>query len=106
MRVLIDECVPHDVRHHLPGHTPATVSYMGWSGKKNGELLALMKSNRFEVLLTIDQSLHHQQNLALSGVAVVLLVAGDNELKDLVPLMPKVCQALVTIIPGDVVEIS
>ena len=54
--------MPHDIRHHLPGHF--AVTYMGWSGKKNGELLALMVSNGFEVLLTVDQNFRHQQNLA------------------------------------------
>jgi hypothetical protein len=30
---------------------------MGWSGKKNGELLQLMTGQGFEVLLTVDQTL-------------------------------------------------
>lgn len=62
MRVLIDECVPLDLRHHLPGHSAATVVYMGWSGQKNGDLLALMRMNGFDVLLTVDQGLRHQQD--------------------------------------------
>ena len=47
MRVLIDECVPRRVRTHLPGHDVHTVPEMGWSGKKDGELLGLMAGDGF-----------------------------------------------------------
>jgi len=67
------------------------------SGKKNGELLALMVSNGFEVLLTVDQNFRHQQNLAAAGVAVVVLSAGSTDLPDLISLMPLACAALKTI---------
>lgn len=106
MRVLIDECVPHDIRHQLPGHSASTVSYMCWSGKKNGELLSLMIQDGFEVLLTVDQNLKHQQNLSAAGIAVVVLVADSTELSDLIPLMPGACAALGVIKPGDVVEVT
>lgn len=78
---------------------------MGWAGKKNGELLALMAGSGFEVLLTVDQSLHHQQNLAASGVAVVVMVAPSNHLADLVPLVPAVEVALGGIQAGDAIEV-
>ena len=79
---------------------------MGWAGKKNGELLALMARVGFEVLLTVDQNLRDQQNLAASGVAVVVMVASNNHLADLVPLMPAVEAALSRIQAGNVVEFS
>ena len=101
MRVLIDECAPRRLRTYLPGHDVRTVPEMGWSGKKNGELLGLMAADGFEVLVTVDQNLRHQQNLAGSGVAVVVLTAATNRLADLVPLMPSALAALATIKPGD-----
>jgi len=106
MRVLIDECVPRRLRSHLPGHDVRTVPEMGWSGKKNGELLQLMIGQGFEVLLTVDQNLSHQQNLQAAGVAVVVLAAASNRLADLVPLMPAALTALATLKPGDVAEIT
>jgi hypothetical protein len=78
---------------------------MGWAGKKNGELLRLMAGQSLEVLLTVDQSIRHQQNLKTAGVAVVLLVAVSNRLADLVPLIPAAITALQSIKPGDVVEV-
>ena len=70
MRVLLDECVPRPLRRELAGHDVLTIREMGWAGKTNGELLALMASAGFHVLLTVDQNLRHQQGLATSGVAV------------------------------------
>ena len=105
MRILLDECVPRPVRRELIGHNVATIRDVGWAGKKNGDLLTLMAGAGFEVLLTVDQNLRYQQNLAASGVAVVILIASNNRLDRLVPLIPSTLVALVGIRPGDVVEI-
>lgn len=78
-----------------------TVPQEGWSGKKNGELLALMSAATFEVLLTVDQGISHQQNLQ----AVVVMFGPSNQLADLIPLVPKVLTALGTVRPGDVIEV-
>ena len=96
---------PRPLRRELAGHDVRTIQEMGWVGKKNGELLALMGGAGFEVLLTVDQSLRHQQNLASSGVAVVVMVAVSNRLADLGPLVPGVEAALRGIQPGDAVEV-
>jgi hypothetical protein len=106
MRVPLDECVPRRLLGHLPGHDVRTVPEMGWSGKKNGELLQLMAGQSLEVLMTVDQSLRHQQNLQVAGIAVVVLLAASNRLADLVPLMPSALAALASVKPGDVVEIT
>lgn len=106
MRVLLDECVPRRLRSHLPGHDVRTVPEMGWSGKKDGALLALMAPDGFEVLVTVDQNIRHQQNLAAFGVAILVLVAPTNRLADLVPLASSALTALGTIQPDDLVEID
>jgi hypothetical protein len=106
MRILLDECVPRPLRQELTGHDVQTIQEMGWAGTKNGELLILMAGAGFEVLLTVDQSLRHQQNLAASGVAVVVMAASSNRLADLVPLIPNVEVALNGIQAGDAVEVS
>lgn len=79
---------------------------MGWAGKRNGELLLLITSEGFDVFLTVDQNLRHQQQLSRLGVAVVVLVAPTNRLVDLVPLMPSVRTVLERIQPGDAVEVG
>ncbi len=106
MRILLDECVPRPLRRELAGHAVQAMREAGWSGKKNGELLALMTGAGFEVLLAVDRSLRHQQNLAASGVAILILVAPTNRLDDLVPLMPAAQVALAGIRAGDAVEVG
>ncbi|MGJ5631120.1 DUF5615 family PIN-like protein [Nostoc sp. CALU 1950] len=106
MRLLLDECVPRPLRRELTDYEVRTVVEMGWSGKKNGELLQLMIQESFTVLLTTDQNLRYQQNLQQAGVAVVVLVASSNRLPDLLPLIPSVRSVLATIAPGVVVEIG
>ncbi len=106
MRILLDECVPRRLRRELPGHDVRTVPEMGWSGKKNGELLKLMAAQGFDVFVTVDQNLRFQQNLQAAGVAVVVLVAASNRLAALLPLMPAVRAALGSLSPGAVLDIT
>src|SRR5436305_14802492 len=94
MRVLLYECVPKRLRRALAGHAVRTVPQEGWAGKKNGELLGLMSAAGFEVLLTVDQGVPHQQNLAAARVAVVVMVGPSNQLADLAPLVPGVLTVL------------
>lgn len=79
---------------------------MGWSGKKNGELLKFMRQKGFTILLTTDQNLRYQQNLQQAGVAIVVLVAPSNKLCDLLPLIPDARNVLNTIAPGEVIEVG
>ncbi|MBX9583491.1 MAG: hypothetical protein K2X87_24585 [Gemmataceae bacterium] len=106
MRVLLDECVPKRLGRLLAGHAVDSVGGMGWSGKKNGALLALMTTAGFEVLLTVDKGLRHQQNLTTAGVAMVLMRSKSNKLAALTPLVPAVLAVLAgPINPGDVIEV-
>lgn len=78
---------------------------MGWEAKKNGELLKLV-ANEFEVFLTVDQNLQHQQNLASSPLRFIVLIAASNQYESLAPLIPQVKVALTKIAPSVVIEIS
>jgi hypothetical protein len=106
MRILLDECVPRLLRRELVGHDVRTVPELGWSGKRNGELLKLMTGANFDVFLTVDQNVRYQQNLKGASVAVVVMVAPSNRFAQLVPLMPKVEAALAAIQPGDYIEVT
>jgi len=106
MRILLDGCAPRPLKRELADYEIRTVVEMGWSGKKNGELLKLMSQEGFTILLTTDQNLRYQQNLEQAGVAVVVLVARSNRLPDLVPLIPDVLSVLSTIAPGQVIEVG
>ena len=48
---------------------------MGWAGLKNGELLTVAEAEGIEVLVTGDQTLNYEQNLAGRRLTVVALSA-------------------------------
>jgi hypothetical protein len=62
---------------------------VGWSSKRNGELLKLMIAERFEALLTVDQGIEFQQNLREVGVGVVVVCARTNRIKELRSFVPR-----------------
>jgi hypothetical protein len=99
VRVLLDECTPRKLRRDLPGHEVRTVGEMGWGGTKNGALL-LRAAGEFDVLLTVDTNMEFQQNISLLPIAIIVLVAPRNDIELLRPLMPQVCELLLTIEPG------
>lgn len=98
MRLLLDESVPRRLRRALPNHEVKTVVEMGWSGIKNGDLLALAASG-FDAFITVDKNLPYQQNLSNLALAVVVLDAHSNELPALLPLVPLLEQTLTTLKP-------
>lgn len=106
MRILLNECVPRPLKRELADYEVRTVVEMGWSGKKNGELLQLMSQEGFTILLTTDQNLRFQQNLQQVGVAIIVLVARSNRLPDLVPLITDARNVLNTVTPGEVIEVG
>ncbi len=90
MRVLIDECLNWRLGRALTGHYAASAQKMGWSGIKNGHLLALAVENGFDVFLTGDRNLAFQQNLTSCPIAIVVLESDGIQLHHTLPLMPKV----------------
>src|SRR4051812_21349208 len=98
MKVLLDECLPKRLKREVKADVVRTVPEMGWAGTKNGALLRLVE-REFDVLLTNDQNLEHQQNLTRFALAVVVLVALTNNIEDLRPLMPAANEAMRTIGP-------
>jgi hypothetical protein len=70
-----------------------TVGEAGWSGTRNGALLR-KAAGEFEVFLTVDANIEHQQDTTRLPIAVVVLVAYSNDIAVLRPLMPQVCDLL------------
>lgn len=105
MRVLLDESVPVRLRRHLPGHDVRTAVEMGWSGIKNGKLLALA-GGQFDAFVTVEKNLQYQQNLATLPIAVVVLDARSNELRSLLELLPRLETALTSLRPRSLTVVS
>jgi hypothetical protein len=51
VKVLLDENLAHRLRKNLGTHEVSTVSYKGWAGLKNGELLRAAENEGIEVFL-------------------------------------------------------
>ena len=76
----------------------------GLGQQRNGDLLRLAEQE-FDVFVTVDQKLQDQQNLPAFNIAVIVLVAANNTLAELRPLMPKVLESLPTAKPGQALVI-
>jgi len=71
MKVLLDECLPKKLKLDLEADFVQTVPEAGWAGTKNGELLRLAEQN-FDVLLTNDQNIEHQQMIGALDLAFIV----------------------------------
>lgn len=105
MRLLLDECVPRRLKRELREHHVQTVPEAGWAGLSNGALLRAAEGT-MDALITVDQGVQHQQNLAGLQIAVVVLVAHSNDIDDLTPLLPGLRVALAELKPGSVTRVT
>ena len=105
MRILLDECIDRRLARDIVGHEVKTVPQMGWATIKNGELLAFAE-RQFDLFVTVDRNLSFQQNLPRYSIAVLILQAPSNRLKDLRPLVPTMLQMLLIAKRGEATWIS
>jgi predicted nuclease of predicted toxin-antitoxin system len=105
MKLLLDENLPHQLRHEIPGHDCFTVAYMDWAGIENGELLTLAASAGFGALLTKDTNLQYEQNLVNLPISVVVLQAASNDLDDIRPRLPALLEGLTRLQPRQVTRV-
>ena len=106
MRILLDECVPKDVRDSFRDYDCQTAPQAGFAGRKNGALLTLAEAAAFDVLVSVDRGLFHQQNVSDRKIAVVIIHTRSNKLADLMPHVPECLLALRSIQPGQVVRVG
>ena len=93
MKILLDECVDFRIEKDLIGHEVSTVARKGWRGKANGDLLSLAAAE-FDVFMTTDRNVSFQQNLERYNIAVVVLKARTNRLRDLRTLVSEILKTL------------
>ena len=107
MRILLDENLDWRLGRYLADHQVKSVPLLGWAGIQNGELLKKAVEEGFEVLVTMDSNMVHQQNIGHHAIAVIALRAKSNRLDDTCPLMallqkllPTAKRGTVTFVPG------
>jgi len=101
IRVLIDECLPRQLLQWLtdsrPDWTIQSVQGAGWASMKNGVLLR-EANGKFDVLVTADKNMHHQQNFI--GLEISVLVFPTNRAKLVRVGVEALTQSLENIQPG------
>jgi predicted nuclease of predicted toxin-antitoxin system len=103
VKILLDECLPLDFRHSLPD--AHTAQWAGLKGINNGELLRAAEAAGYDVLLTIDQGIPREHDLAGRNLSVILIRSRTNQPEDLMRLLEPILQALMTIQPGQAVVV-
>lgn len=104
MKLLFDQGTPAPLRRHLAQHSVDTLADKGWSDKGNGELLELAEAEGYVVLVTTDQSLRYQQNLAGRRIGIVVLL--DTNWSRIRTRVEVVAAAIEDVQPGRVTEVS
>ena len=74
MKILFDQGTPLPLRRHFHPHEVDSAAERGWATLQNGELLDQAEAAGYEALVTTDQQLRHQQNLAGRRIRVMVLM--------------------------------
>jgi predicted nuclease of predicted toxin-antitoxin system len=93
MRIILDECLPRRLVRDLHPHSATTVPREGWAGIKNGVLLKLIIP-AFDIFITLDSNLVHQQNLEGVDLCVITLHSVNSRYETLQPLVPDMLRAI------------
>jgi hypothetical protein len=77
---------------------------MGWGGVTNGKLMVLAQQS-FDVFVTVDQNLEHQQNFARIALGLVVVAVPDNNIKYFRPIFVELLEAVESVRAGQVIHI-
>lgn len=73
MLILLDHSTPAPLRYELEGHLVVEAVERGWERLANGALLDVAEAAGFEVFVTADKNIRHQQNLTGRKISIVAL---------------------------------
>ena len=98
MLIIFDQATPVPIRPYLERHTVRTAAQQGWDKLSNGELLTAAEEAGFDLLLTTDKNMRHQQNLA--GRKIAIVVRGRQQWPQLEPHIQLVIDVVNAATPG------
>lgn len=73
MKVLLDHNIPIGLAKLIQGHEIKSAASQGWAVLGNGDLIAAAEMFGFEIMITADQGIEHQQSLKNRRIALVVL---------------------------------
>jgi hypothetical protein len=103
VKILFDHGTPAPLRGVLTGHSVATAAEMGWSELDNGRLLSAAEVE-FDAIITTDQSIRYQQNLA--GRRLAILVLPTTNWRQIQIDQDQVREAVSKLRTGDLIELN
>jgi hypothetical protein len=103
MLILFDHGTPRSIARLLRDHTVVEAIERGWDRLSNGALLKAAEEAGFDVLLTTDKNIRHQQNLKGRRLAIVVL--GNPERPAVHRHIDRVIDAL-SAAPGSYTEVE
>src|SRR5579872_1878247 len=106
MRVLLDNNVHYRFGQLIEGHTVVHVQDIGWEHLQNGDLIARAEVEGFDVLVTGDKRMQHQQSFSGRKISVIVLNSLFLKWDFIEPLAPRVNQALANCQPGSFLTVS
>ena len=65
-----------------------------------------LAATEFDVLLTADKGIEHQQNLAALPIAVLIVLARSNRMEDMAPAVPAILTALSELQPRSIRKVA
>jgi hypothetical protein len=104
MHVLFDNGVPRGVAFGLQGHVIEEARDRSWDRLENGDLLDAAEAAGFDVLVTTDRNVRHQQNLTRRTIAIVVLDKASWPL--IKSQLSKIADAVAAATPGSLAEVE
>lgn len=74
MLILLDHSAPRPLLTYLTGHTVHTAEQLAWDRLPDGDMMTLAEEAGYELLITCDKRLRHQQNLSGRNLSVLVLM--------------------------------
>ncbi len=100
MNIFLDESAPKPLAYRLKGHAVESAASMDWRGIQNGKLLRLVNAAQFDVFITSDKNMIHQQ--PMSQFRFATLVLSTNDWKAMRNKVQPIRDALSMLVPGSV----
>jgi hypothetical protein len=104
MLILFDHGTPRSIARWLHGHTVVEAMSRGWETLGNGALLKAAEEAGFELLISTDKNIQHQQNLKVRRIAVVIL--GNSRRPAVHRYIDRVVAAVNAATPGSYAEVD
>ena len=104
MLILFDNGTPAPLRYALKGHIVVEALERGWDRLANGELISSAEEAGFQLLLTTDKNIRHQQDLR--GRKIAFVVIGNQQWPILRRYVERVVAAVNAATPGSYAEVE